>query len=399
MSIEKSMRLDVKSIQKTQFPTASQKLHLNCAALALLPQRTKTIIQEHTELLADDEMRYWETIGSRLWQEFPEVVMHHIGAQEIEEIVPMSSVSMAINLIANTLPWQAGDEIVLCDIEFPSNAYPWMAQAGQGVVIRHVPPQMGTLTVEALDAVVTDRTRLVSVSSVQFFTGGRANLQALGDYCYSKKILFVVDAIQSIGHSPINVENMHIDVLVSGAQKSMLALQGGGFMYIRRELAESLQPTSIGCNATENWLHWMNYDMTPGPGAWRFNQGTTSSLGMASVVASLNYIQELGISAIESHTTSLAQRFIDDVQAYGFELLTPATSENHAHIITFGIHQPNEVTTHIHTELTKKGVYISKHLNREGSAYLRVAVHCYNSDDDRIQFFDFLNGLIKEYSV
>src|SRR5450432_879714 len=203
-----------------------------------------------------------------------------INAASIDEIVGLSSTSTALNIVAQSLPWQAGDNVVLVDGEFPSNVYPWMRlQDRQGVEVRLIPNQPG-MTLEALAPFVDARTRVVTASMVQFFSGHRTDLAAIGHFCREKGILFVVDGIQAVGHFPVDVQAMGIDIFASGGQKSLMGPPGIGFLYVRRDLADSMRPALIGANSVVDFMHWLKYDLTPLPGAARFALGTTNFGGV-----------------------------------------------------------------------------------------------------------------------
>src|SRR5690606_19808025 len=126
------------------------------------------------------------------------------------------------------------------------------------------------LSLAALERAADARTRVVVVSSVQFLSGHRADVGALGAFCRARDILFVVDAIQSAGHIPLDVQAEQIDVLLAGGHKSLMSAPGAGALYVREAAAERLRFTSVGANAVEGWEHWLHYDMTPRPAALRF---------------------------------------------------------------------------------------------------------------------------------
>ena len=136
-----------------------------------------------------------------------------LNAARADEIVGTSATSAAISAVASAIPWQEGDNVIFCELEFPSNAYPWMTVPYPGVEARIIPAVDGGLTLEGLLPYVDDRTRVIAASAIQFFSGHRTNLAAIGAFCRERGILFVVDAIQSIGHMVTDVQAMNIDVL------------------------------------------------------------------------------------------------------------------------------------------------------------------------------------------
>jgi len=253
----------------------------------------------------------------------------------------------------------------------------------------------GTLTLEALDAAVDEHTRLVAVSSLQFFTGGRADLVALGAYCRERGILFSVDAIQSIGHMPIDVKDMNIDILAAGGQKSFMGLTGIGFLYIRPEVAEQMHPTAISANSVEGWEHWLRYDTTPRQGALRFLTGTFNVPGLYSIVASLSLINELGVQNIDAHTTALAGRFMDELDARGYKIITPRDLALHGPIVTFQAADTPAASDKIVQYLAEHDVPTVKHLDAAGNPFLRLSLHCYNDEQDCERFLEIFSSAVQ----
>jgi selenocysteine lyase/cysteine desulfurase len=253
-----------------------------------------------------------------------------------------------------------------------------------------VPAHNGTLSVDAVDANSDGRTRVVAVSAVQFFSGARADLAALGAYCRERNILLAVDAIQAIGHLPIDVTAMNIDVLATGGQKSLLALTGAGFLYVRNEAVETMQPNHIGPNAVDGWEHWLDYDLTPRPGAIRFLMGTPNVPGMLSILSSLTLINELGRENIDDYTTGLATYAVNSLDAAGYLVITPHSPDEHGPIVTFRYSESDTATDDLVQRLAQHQIMVTKHLDAAGHPYVRISVHCYNTTSDIDRFLELL---------
>ncbi len=389
---------DVEKLRREQFPVSQNVTYLNHAGISPMPTVTADKVREIIDDIAYNPTLHADTKQARMFEEFPVQVAAYIHAADPFEITMVKSTSLGMSLVAHAIDWQAGDNLIFCNYEFPSNAYPWMSVERYGVDVRMVEPQFGTLTVEKIEEVADKNTRLVAVSAVQFFTGAKADLQAIGDYCHAHNILLAVDAIQAIGHMPIDVQQMHIDILATGAQKSMMALPGSGFLYVRRDVAESLNPISIGPNAVDDFRHWTVYDMSPREGALRFMTGTMSHEGAFSVLSSLKFLSELGLKNIDNHTTALAQSFMEDLREAGHTILTPTEPHQHGPIVTFKISENSEFTAQVFEDLKAQNVMLAKHLDKNGLAYLRIAVHCYNNEEDKEQFLQILSEIIRRHS-
>lgn len=378
---------DVLTLRATEFPFTKDVTYLNHASIAPLPQRSSKAAQEALAHMAGNATAYFGGQLLPTFLQFLEDSKTYLNAASPLEIVPVTSTSTGLNAVANALQWQDADEVVFCDVEFPSNVYPWMAQERrQEIRTVIVPAQHGTLTVEALDAAVTERTRLVAVSAIQFFTGARADLKAIGEFCHARGILFAVDAIQAIGHMVIDVEAMHIDILSSGGQKSMMSMPGSGLLYVRQAVADEMIPASIGPNATEDWEFWLKYNTKPLEGAHRFMAGTFNGAGVVTAAESMKLFAELGRENIDVYTTALSTYLIEQLTEKGYEVLTPHEAAYHGPIVTFRYADSVEETDAFVKQLSQQHIVVTRHLNAKGEPFIRLSNHCYNNEDDIDKF-------------
>ena len=377
---------DVQSLRQTEFPHSREITYLNHAGISPLPQRAKREIQAAVEALSGDPSDYFGKTAFPALIALQTGLARFVNAATPSEIVPITSTSAALNAIAQAIVWQPGDRVLFCDIEFPSNAYPWLSLARDGVESCVVPADNGGLTLRAVEQYADARTRVVAASAVQFFSGHRTDLAAIGRFCRERGILFVVDAIQCIGHMPFDVQAMNIDVLATGGQKSLLGLPGVGFMFVRNEVAEAMRPRLIHSNATANWLHWLAYDLTPLPGAERFMSGTPNVPGMIGLGASLGLLAELGVGHIDAHTTALSRYAIEQLTAAGLEVITPRDALGP--IVTFRSPLDAAATEQIVQELASQRIVVVKHLDAAGAAYIRLSFHCYNVPQEVDRFLE-----------
>ena len=368
---------DIQSLRQTEFPHSREVTYLNHAGISPLPQRARRAIQASIEALSSDPSDYFGKTAFPALLALQTGLARFVNAASPSAIVPITSTSAALNAIAQAIVWQPGDRVLFSDIEFPSNAYPWLSLARDGVESCIVPADNGGLTLRAVEQYADARTRVVAASAVQFFTGHRTDLAAIGRFCRERGILFVVDAIQCIGHMPFDVQAMNIDVLATGGQKSLLGLPGVGFMVVRDAAAEAMRPRLIHSNATANWLHWLAYDLTPLPGAERFASGTPNVPGMIGLGASLALLEELGVAHIDAHTTALSRYAIEQLTAAGLEVITPRDALGP--IVTFRSPLDAAATEQIVQQLAAERVVVVKHLDAAGAAFIRLSFHCYNT--------------------
>lgn len=383
---------DIDNLRRTEFPHSAELAYMNHAGISPLPQRTKRAIQAAVDGLSVNPNDFFGRIAMPVMETTKDLIARHINAADPSEIVFSTSTSAALNAIAQAIEWSEDDNIIFCDLEFPSNAYPWMSLTRDGVESRRVPSIDGGLTLEEVVKHADSHTRAVAVSAVQFFTGHRADLAAIGAYCRRHNILFIVDAIQAIGHMRIDVQSMNIDVLATGGMKSLLSLPGMGFLYVRKSLAETMEPRLIHGNSTEDYIHWLAYDLTPAPGAARFSAGTPNLPGVMSLGPSLNLIGELGIDNIDAHTTGLTNYAIERLVSEGFRVITPRDAAGP--ITTFQSPYDSETTDRLIQHLAEQRIVVCKHLDAGSTAFVRVSFHCYNTRNEFDRFMSSMDSFV-----
>jgi selenocysteine lyase/cysteine desulfurase len=292
-----------------------------------------------------------------------------------EEIGFVQNTSHGLNIAAQSLPLDPEDNVIFCDMEFPANVYPWMLASEQrGFEARCIPHDGGGLTVEALEAHADERTCAVAVSSVQFLTGFRTDLAAIGQWCAERDVIFVVDGIQSLGAVPMDVEAYQIDFLASGAVKWLMGPMGIGFIYCRKDLIERMTPPMAGSLSVMGWEDWRDYDMTFPADARRFYLGGPNFVGMTGMLASVELLLETGIEEIDRWTLHLTDQLITDLQDRGYNVASNLDPARRSPIVSFSV--PGDPETAL-TQLKEAGVIVSK---RE--EYIRVSPHGYNTEEE-----------------
>lgn len=373
------------------FPIAQRLTYLTHASISPVPLPAQKAMDTINEWLVNDPQALFEPSGTPygdIFVLFMAEMARLIHAADPQEIVGVSSTSAGLNAVAPAIRWKRGDNLVVVDVEFPTNVYPWMALKRRGVETRLAVPDQGGASVETVAKLTDARTRLVAVSAIQFLTGHRADLSALGAFCRERGILFVVDAIQAAGHMPIDVQAMNIDILSAGGQKSLMGPPGQGFLYVRNEVCETLRPATIGPNAVKNWMHWVHYDPTPREGALRFMMGTVNMAGMVGLVESVRFLCGLGIAHIDAWTRHLSQITIQDLAARGYAVITPGDPAHLGPIVTFHVGDPHDKTRadaqadamikHLHDQKIR----VVKHWDKDRWPHIRISSHCYNTEEE-----------------
>lgn len=359
--------------------------YLNHAGMAPLALPVKQAMLTMIEKMAAHGSHAFEE-ATQMWETLPARIAELVNAKP-QEVAFTQSTSSGINTIAQSLPLRRGDNILLCDVEFPSNVYPWMNLARKGVETRLVPAQNGGLSLEGLDAQRDSHSRVVAVSAVQFFTGRREDMTALGQYCADHHLWLVVDAMQAAGIIPIDMLTMGIHALATGPQKALCGPPGQGFMVIREELIAEMEPSIVGPLSVEGWEHWLRYDMTPRPAAARFALGTTAMAEMAGLLAALDMLMGLGIQNIAEWVTHLSDVIIADLLTRGYRVVTPLEAKHHAHIVTFAWEGNVQPALDV---LKAEKIVVVSHKDAEGNPHIRVSSHCYNTEDEVLRVAEVL---------
>lgn len=307
-----------------------------------------------------------------------------------DEIAMTKNVSEGVSFIATSLPWQPGDNLVICaELEHPNNVYPWLSQRERlGVEVRIVPPDGGRVPVERMAAEVDERTRLVTVPTVTFSPGLLTDTEPLVEACRHHDAFLLVDAAQSVGVIATDVSAMGVDALATAGQKAMSACYGAGFLYVRRERAEALHPASLArygvgtmSGAHETLLHTDHIPLAVG--ARRFDLGNYNYLGFTVADVAIELLREFGVENIEAHARGLARRLGEGLAEQGLPM-AGGLGPDLAHIVAVGTagagahdttHDP--VLASLYQHLMANGVVLAV---RRG--VLRMGLHVYNNQED-----------------
>lgn len=294
------------------------------------------------------------------------------------------NVANGMNLLAQGLDWQQGDRIILNDIEFPSNVYPFLNLQKQGVEVDFVHTKKGIFSVFDYEKLITPKTKLISVSAVQFLSGFRVDLKALGNLCKKHNIIFAVDSIQAAGAINIDVQQSNVDFMVGGTQKWLLGLTGLSYLFVSEKLQNKITQRNVGWASVNNPWKLIEYDLTLNPTAARYQTGTLSSIGIAAIDASLDIFLSFGKEIIEKKIISNSKYLIEQLSNIGIKpLLLNQPEKNIAGIVTFPTKNPKEILNGL------KSKNITGEMRVE---MIRLSPHFYNTKDE----IDFVVETIKE---
>ncbi|MGC8798739.1 MAG: aminotransferase class V-fold PLP-dependent enzyme [Chloroflexus sp.] len=375
------------STYRAEFPITERYIFLSHAAVSPLSRRVQAAIQAYLDQATHEP---FTAVFPKVIAQFAELkqrLARLINAASPDEIVLMPNTAAGINTAAVSLPLRPGDNVLVLDGDYPANVYPWQQLAYRGVLTKVVPQHNGGLNLELLMRRIDHRTRVIALSTAMFATGFRNDLVAVGQICRERGIYFVVDAIQTLGAFPVDVQAWHVDMLACGSQKWLLSTPGSGFLYVRRELIRDLVPGAyVGAASSVSGQNYLDYNLTLPETAERFTLGTPNVANNLALLAAVTMLQEVGIEYIERQVSTLVAALIDDLQERGYRLAADTAPEHRSGIVVALVENPNTVSH----RLNEAGIVVTPR-----GAGVRIAPHFYNTLDEVLRVGEALDAATK----
>jgi cysteine desulfurase / selenocysteine lyase len=319
-----------------QFPVIDNLIHLNHAAVGPWPQQTAEVVKQFAEENARQgslDYLQWLEVETQLRENIKTL----INASSADEIALVKNTSEGLSFVAYGVDWKEGDNVVGIQQEFPSNRFVWESLASQGVEFRKLDMQGQDDPEQALFDLCDGATKLISISAVQYYNGYRMDLEKVGSFCREHNILFCVDAIQQIGALPFDVQAIGADFAMADGHKWMLAPEGLGLFYIRREVIERLGLCQYGWRMTEKLEDYSQQDFKIQTTARRFECGSPNMMGIHALNSSLQLLLENGMQNIGGRVTQRTRYLIDGLNAINnIRLYTDTSEQRISGIVTFG---------------------------------------------------------------
>jgi len=382
--------MDIMNIRKREFPITESKVFLNHAAVSPIPARSAEAIKRFVEdkvkaqLTRDsDNLEYWwnKIINAK------KLFSMLIGAKE-NEIAFIPNTTFGLNLIAQMIPYKADSNVVTNTLEYISNVIVWLKLREKGIEVRIVKDIDGKISIDSLEKNIDNATAVVAIGQVCWYNGFRHDLKAISEIAHERGSLLAVDGIQAVGNMKINVEKDEIDFLSAGSYKWLLGPSGAGFLYIREELIDELNPPilseeSIDPEAYRKCLYeeFALFDLKYSAGIGKYQVTHVNDLAYVGVEESMRLILDFGIENIEERIKLLDDYLIDRLLECGCKLQTPLGENEHHAIVNFKVKDIDRLLDF----LSKNGIIVSK---RVGG--IRVSPHFYNTEEEIDRFIDAL---------
>lgn len=353
-----------------EFQLNDDLIYLNHAAVAPWPTCTKLAVQQFAEENAKQgSLRYleWLKVEDRLRTKLAQL----INAPSKDDIALLKNTSEALSIVAYGLSWHPGDNIVISNQEFPSNRIVWQSLQNKGVEVRQVDLTSEDSPEASLIAAMDKHTRMLSISSVQYASGLRMDLERLGQHCKSNNILYCIDAIQSIGAVELDVQAIQADFVMADGHKWMLGPEGLALFYCRPELYEQITLNQFGWHMIEHVGDFDRSDWQPALNARRFECGSPNMLAIHALHASISLLLNIGMKTVEAEILKRSSIIADAVNTCSrLVLITDMTPDRYAGIVSF---KHREISSQLMYEhLFAQGIFCA---NRDGA--IRYSPHYY----------------------
>ena len=372
--------MDWESIRQ-EFAVTRNYNYQNHAGIGPLHRRAAEAMREYVDQV--EETAY---LGKGLYERAERIRqrMAELLNANADEVTFVKNTTEGLSFVANGLNWNNGDNIVTTNAEFPANIYPWQGLQNRGVKVRMVLEEDGRIPLDKLMQAIDNRTRLVTISSVQYASGFRTNLAALGEFCQSKGVFFCVDAIQSLGAFPIDVKAMNIDFLSADGHKWLCGPEGCGVFFVRKEIQGHLRPTCIGWASMKNMWQFHPYQFEFHDSARRYDSGSFNLAGIYGLGAVIDWVLDVGAETISRRILHLTDRLIAGLRDKGYRIVSPREPGEASGIVAFisTVHDHEAIQQHLQNE---HRIVIAHRRKR-----LRASPHVYNTEREIDQLIDAL---------
>ena len=365
------------------FPTTKKYIYLNHAGVS--PLNTYTL--KYTNAFIEDALINGGNSHPKWMHNVKEAksLSARIINAHPDEMAILKNTTSGMLTVANGLKFNKGDNIIIPEKEFPANVHPWLNLQKKGVNVKFVKWRDGRILIEDILNLIDERTRLVSVSYVQFLNGYRINLEELGHHLKKRNVLFFADVVQGMGVFDIDVKRDNIDFLSAGAHKWLLGAEGVGFFYCKNDNLDMLDVHNLGY-ASVVAEDYLDYSMTLKPNSSRFEEGCANMLGIHTTLGSLKLIEGVTVAKIRERILDITDYFAESLKNEGFDIKSPREHEGEkSGIVSF--YSKKIDSKELFKKLTENNCYVALRDNA-----IRISPHFYNSKEEVARFMEILSS-------
>lgn len=362
----------------SEFPVKKELIYLAHAAVSPLPESVAEKIREY----ASEYSRISSTRFLNYW--LPMIDETRKLAAELlncspSEIALGRSTTWGLILASLELPFRAGDEILIHKQEFPANIYPWLPLENRGVKVKMIESSSFCFTAADFEKHLSRNTKAVSVSTVQYLSGYRADLEEISRFCHENDLFLILDAIQSLGAFHLDTSVIRADFISADAHKWLLGPEGISILYISGKTIPQLNGNYRGWLGVDDPMDFKSCPMPPCQGARRYEEGALNIAGIAALNASLKLVLSTGIKRISELIIRNSLYLIRELESAGYEIVTPHSKKNQiSGIVCF---RPHSCAETLVKKLEERKIIVNSRNN-----LVRISPHFYNDLSELEQF-------------
>lgn len=360
---------------RSLFPAARAYTYLNSASVSPIP--TTAVEAARAQL---NDVSENGSVNFNVWVETKDRARALLASMirvRAEQVAFMRNTSDGFSSVANGIDWKEGDNIVSFAGEFPSNFYPWRAVRDRfGVELRLCPERTGRIEIGEFVSLIDSNTKVVAISSIQYASGFKADLEQIGRAARSVDALFCVDVIQGLGACGYDLPAQLVDVACGASHKWLCGPEGCGFIYVSDRARDRIKPSAVGWISVETPWDFEDRGQPFKPNALAWESGTGSSALFYGLEQSLKLLTDTGLENIERHLESLTDHLCDSIADRDYEIVSSRMSAEKSAIVSIkhrGGLSPNEIAA----RLERKRIIVSPRGDR-----VRIAPHFYNNLSD-----------------
>lgn len=361
--------------QRKWFPTLTNTTHLSSCSQSAISLPVKDAIHSYLQSWTENGMDWngWMNEVQNAKNEFARLIN-----ADPEEIAVLSSVSDAASAFAGALTFSPErNKVVTTDIDFPCVGHVWLSHERRNAQVTFLPAEEDqTISFESYEKTIDSNTLVTSIPHVSYYNGFKQDLKLLSSLAHSKGSYLFVDAYQSAGSVMIDVKDSNVDALVAGAQKFLLGIPGIAFMYVKKELANTLEPLTTGWFSRKNPFAFTNRILDYADGTRRFDTGTPPMINAYAARAGLSLLNDIGIEPIEKYLNHLSSLCIETAQKHQLEIASPLDIDQKGSNTAIRVKHASDLESH----LKSQGIIVAAR-----NDVLRIAPHFYNTEEEIIK--------------
>jgi cysteine desulfurase/selenocysteine lyase len=387
---------NIQELRLLFFPITRNCVYLNHAANGPLPRPVARTLYTYI-----DDSSNFGNIHYERWVEYERGAHRRLASLihvRPDQVAMTASTGDGLMMIASGLRWQPGDTIISAECEFPSNIYPWLNLQEQGMQVHLVKMRENRIAVEDVLSSITERTRLVSLSLVEFSTGFRNDIATIVRYCHERGIICGIDAAQALGALDIDIQVLGVDYLAAAAHKWLLSPQTTGILYIADDLLAQLHTARRGWFSVESPFDFFNYEQPLKAGVARFEHSTSNRLPIIGLDAALGMFECIdgGMVAVEERILGLTSYAIAELERLGYPVVSPQGDGERSGIVCFKLHPERQDISpqQLVDELASRNVHVAAR-----SDVVRISPHFYNTLEEIDMLLNALEDIRKPVAL